>query len=333
MRRKILLINVDAPEFNIAIRKLYKYYTLDSGVDVTLIDKPSLTGYPNCKPYNIDASLYDKVYASMLYEINQDRFTVTGCDNVVIGGIGSINPGLRLPDHIESTQPHYFDGETIAHGFITRGCTNKCYFCKVPKYEGELKAYNSLSDIYDASIHKSIRFYDNNILAYYDHKKLFTDLIDIGVKCDFNQGLDFRLATDDNMYLLSKLKYKGEYIFAFDDIAYKHKLNEKLKTIKKYIKAPWKLKFYIYHNEKTMELKDTISRVEWCRENEALPYIMRDANCWESANRTFLIEYARYCNQPQLFKTMPFTQAIFKLTKTVSRINLCVTTYNNNKPI
>lgn len=133
-------------------------------------------------------------------------------------------------------------------------------------------------------------------------------MIDHDIRCEFNQGLDFRLVNDENLELLSKLNYMGEYIFAFDDPKYETILNKKIILIKKYIPVAWKLKFYIYFNAECMDVSFMISRVEWCRKHECLPYIMRDENCWNAPNKEFLIDYAAYCNQAGIFKKMTFEE-------------------------
>lgn len=50
-----------------------------------------------------------------------------------------------------------------------------------------------------------------------------------------------------------------------------------------------------------MTIHDLIYRVEWCRKNKVLPYIMRDQNCWGSKYDHFLKDYSAYCNQPGVF--------------------------------
>lgn len=291
---KILLVNVDA-RFNMAIRKMYNYFKDNN--DVTMIDL-GFDGYPSKKFKDIDGSQFDKVYVSNIFDVNKDKYTVTGCSDVLVGGIGSSNPSLKLPNEIETTEPYYFDYEDTSYGFITRGCIRNCYFCKVPKYEGGLKFYNDVESIIK---HKKVKFLDNNILAYDKHEEVFKYLIKHNTRCDFNQGLDFRLINDVNAELLSKLNYQGEYVFAFDDPKYQPLLEDKLKIIKKYISKDWKLKFYIYIN-KSMSIRQLIERVEWCREHKCLPYVMRDIDCWSDDKREFYIDYAAYCNQPGFLK-------------------------------
>lgn len=320
---KILLINADS-RWNMAIRKMYAYYTKGGHV-ADMIDL-GFSGYPHKRTKVIDGTDYDKVFVSNIFDINKDRVTVVGCDDVVYGGIGSNNPQLHLPPEIERTEPFYYPDEDTSYGFITRGCIRKCWFCKVPKYEGELKEYNSIESIVK---HKKVKFLDNNILAYPGHMEVFQWLLDRPeIRCEFNQGLDFRLVNDENLDALSRLNYMGEYIFAFDEPKYQPLLEKKLALIKQYIPKPWKIKFYIYYHP-SMEIKQLIERVEYCRERECLPYVMRDVACWECENKDFLTDYAAYCNQPGFFKVLTFEQFLNKRTKNVKRREVSLRTYIN----
>lgn len=301
---RVLLINADS-RWNLAIRRLYAYYT-QQGHDVEMRDL-GLSGYPHKRTVSVDASGFDQVYVSNLFEINAHRVEVVGCDSVTYGGVGSRDPDRKLPAEIEATAPYYFPDEKDTYGFITRGCIRNCHFCKVPKYEGKLRAYNAVESIVRGIPGEKVKFLDNNILAYPEHMAVLNWLAEKGIRCEFNQGLDFRLVNDENLEALARLNYEGEYIFAFDEPKYQPLLEKKLALIKKYIPKPWKLKFYIYYHP-NMDLRQLIQRVEWCRSHECLPYVMRDAACWDCEDRDFLIDYASYCNQPARFKKMTFEQ-------------------------
>lgn len=313
-KMKILLVNVDS-RWNMAIRKMFNYYKREH--DVEMIDL-CFSGYPHKKTKVIDGNEYDKIFVSNIFDINADRVEIINCADVTFGGIGSKNPKLQLPCEIEMTEPFYFPDEDTSYGFITRGCIRNCHFCKVPKYEGKLKEYNTIDNIVK---HKKVKFLDNNILAYSKHMEIFQWCLEHpDIKVDFNQGLDFRLVNDENLDALSRLNYMGEYIFAFDDPKYQSLLEKKLALMKKYISKPWKLKFYIYYHP-DMDVRELIERVEWCRKNECLPYVMRDIACWdaEQSVKNFLIDYAAYCNQPSMFKKLTFEQFLQKRHKTDRR--------------
>lgn len=312
---KILLLNVDS-RWNMAIRRMFTYYQQE-GHEVEMRDL-GLSGYPHKRQVTIDGTGFDQVYVSNIFDINKDRVTVTGCENVIFGGIGSRDPHLQLPPEIEATVPWYGPEEKTTYGFITRGCIRKCWFCKVPKYEGALKSYNTVESIVRGVPGEVVSFMDNNILAYPHHMDVFNWLIERGTRCEFNQGLDFRLVNDENLDALSRLNYEGEYIFAFDEPKYQPLLEKKLALMKKYIPTPWKLKFYIYYHP-DMELRELFERVEWCRARECLPYVMRDAACWNCENKNFLIDYAAYCNQAGMFKNLTFEQFLSKREMRPSR--------------
>lgn len=322
MGMKILLINVDS-RWNMAIRRMYNFFREEN--EVEMIDL-GFSGYPHKKTKVIDGTGYDRVYVSNIFDINKDRVTVKGCEWVQYGGIGSNNPSLKLPPEIENTDPFYFDDEDTSYGFITRGCIRNCWFCKVPKYEGSLKVCNDVERIVK---HKKVKFLDNNILAYEKHCEVFQWLIDHNIKCEFNQGLDFRLINEKNMELLSKLNYMGNYIFAFDDPKYQGLLDKKILIMKKWIPEPWKFKFYIYYHP-SMDLRQLLDRVEWCRERECLPYIMRDIACWdcESNLKEFLIDITAYCNQPAMFKKLTFEEFLYKRHTRKDRIDNSLEIYN-----
>ena len=270
---RVLLINVDS-RWNMAIRRMYTWHT-KQGHDVEMKDL-KLSGYPHRRKVTVDAAGFDEVYVSNIFEQNAHRVTVKNCNAVFFGGIGSRDPERKLPPEIEAAPPYYAPGEKISYGFITRGCIRQCWFCKVPKYEGKLQAYNTVESIVRGVPGEVVKFLDNNILAYPHHMEVFQWLIDRGTRCEFNQGLDFRLVNDENLEALARLNYEGDYIFAFDDPKYQKILDKKIVQIKRYIPKPWKLKFYIYYHP-DMDLPQLFDRVEWCRAHECKPYIMRDA--------------------------------------------------------
>ena len=322
MGMKILLINVDS-RWNMAIRRMYNFFREEN--EVEMIDL-GFSGYPHKKTKVIDGTGYDRVYISNIFDINKDRVTVEGCEWVQYGGIGSNNPSLKLPPEIENTDPFYFDDEDTSYGFITRGCIRNCWFCKVPKYEGELTFYHDIERIVK---HKKVKFLDNNILAYEKHCEIFQWLIDRDIKCEFNQGLDFRLINEKNMELLSKLNYMGDYTFAFDDPKYQTLLDKKLVIMKKYVPQPWRLKFYIYYHP-SMDIGQMLDRAEWCRKNLCKPYVMRDIACWEMDTKTkeFLIDFTAYCNQPAMFKKLTFEEFLYKRHTGKDRIDNGLEIYN-----
>lgn len=175
--------------------------------------------------------------------------------------------------------------------------------------------------------HKVTKFLDNNILALPNHKDILQELAEKQIKCQFNQGLDIRLLDSENSDLLSKINYLGEYIFAFDNWKYKTLVEQKMFFLS--WRKPYQLKFFVYiHPE--MPLAETVKRIVWLKENQCLPYIMRDISCWQSENSDFFVDLAAYCNQVNFFKKMEFSVFLEKRHKNKERIEKSKRLWNEN---
>ncbi len=312
---KILLVDVDSKIPNLALMKLSTHYK-EQGYEIEL----RVLGYdyyPKKKEQKeINAFNYAKVFVSIIFPINKDVVKIIGCKEVMFGGTGC-DLTIKLTEEVDNSEEDYsiYPETDTSYGFITRGCIRNCYFCFVPKKEGYLHKYRTVDQIVK---HKKVKFMDNNFLAYDKCEEIMKELIEKNIKCSFNQGLDLRLITERKAELLSKLNYQGEYFFAFDDIRTKEIIFRNFKILKKYITKDWKVKFFIYCNA-DMPLNDVVYRVEWCKKNKCLPYLMRDINCWDSKNRNFYIDLCAWCNQPSIFKKMTFPQFIVKRTNNVER--------------
>jgi len=179
----------------------------------------------------------------------------------------------------------------------------------VPKKEGMIHQVSTVDDIVR---HNKTKFLDNNILALRGHEKILQELVDKNIRCQFNQGLDIRLVNSKNAKLLAQMNYLGNYIFAFDNVTDEELIHKKLGLFKQYVGGDWRIKFFIYCHP-DMNLKhDVIHRVEWCRKNRVLPYLMRDLRCWDFETHWFYTDLAAYCNQPGVFKNMSFAEYAMK---------------------
>lgn len=90
--------------------------------------------------------------------------------------------------------------------FGTRGCIRKCAFCAVPKLEGKVSGpAQSVKGLIDPR-HKEVVLWDNNVLGVPNWRELVDELAEVGLKVDFNQGLDARLIDVDVAHKLRKLK-------------------------------------------------------------------------------------------------------------------------------
>lgn len=105
-----------------------------------------------------------------------------------------------LPDY--SLVPEW-DGSIL---FSARGCNNNCDFCAVPSLEGDINSERlSIKDLIYPD-HSRIIFWDNNFLQNPHWRKILQELEKLGLKVDFNQGLDAKLITQEAANLLSKVR-------------------------------------------------------------------------------------------------------------------------------
>ena len=161
---------------------------------------------------------YDRIYMSKVFNFSPDDLTAYDAGEIIRGGTG-YDITSRLPDEIDRTQPDYSIYPNIpkdtAYGFLTRGCSNKCRWCVVPRKEGAIVPYMDVEEIAIEGRHKLVLM-DNNILAAGDYAKAqLKKIIDRGYRVDFNQALDARLVTDEFARLLAKVKWLDKNCIRF----------------------------------------------------------------------------------------------------------------------
>lgn len=154
---------------------------------------------------------YDILYASKVFNFSPDvDFSQYSYDKLEKGGTG-YDIHSSLPDEIDRLQPYYgfFPDvpKNTAYGFLTRGCSNKCPWCVVPKKEGVIRPYMDIEEIAIEG-RNHVVLMDNNILAAGDYAmQQLQKIIDLGLRIDFNQAMDARLVTPEYAELLAKIKW------------------------------------------------------------------------------------------------------------------------------
>jgi len=293
------------------------------GIDVEL-RRLNLPYYPNRKKkaVEVDTEGYCAVFCSCVFEGTKDFVRGEG---ITFGGTG-VSLSLTLDAETEKCAPDYsiYPDCDYSIGFISRGCIRKCYFCKVPEKEGELRQVANPSDIIK---HKSVKFLDNNFLALPNHKAILNDLVIKNVKFEFSQGLDIRLLDEENSELLRRSNYSAEVSFAFDDLSEISIIEAKLKLLA--WRKPWQVRFFTYIHPK-MKPANFVRRIEWQRENGVLPYVMRDIACWGESISDMATDLGAWCNQPGLFKNMDFAQFCHKRHKNRIRAEESIKLWNQN---
>ena len=145
---------------------------------------------------------YTKVYASKVFTWTDTDFDLP--EDVICGGSG-YNMHKFLSSEIEHTCPDYslYDLNT-SYGFLTRGCNCKCSWCIVPEKEGKIQAH---AEIEEFARHRDVVLMDNNVLASKHGIEQIEKIAQLGLKVDFNQGLDAKLIDNTVAKLLSKVKW------------------------------------------------------------------------------------------------------------------------------
>ena len=305
---KILLVDVDGKIPNLALMKLSTFHK--PWDDIELL-KLNISYYPSRKHKKVvDVSGYDKVYVSTIFRGSLDCVEFVGESGIIYGGVGySLNSELSLDiDELDCDYSIYPENNS-SYGFLTRGCIRNCSFCVVPEKEGWIR---KVADVCDIVRHDKVYFLDNNILALEGHEDILQELVDKKIKYQFKQGLDIRLLNDTNSRLLTQSRYIGDYTFAFDDLRFERQITRKLKLFRKYFTGAWRIRFFIYCNANHDITSDVMHRLNWCRDHDVLPYLMRDINCWGSSKQNVYTDLAAYCNQPSLWKKMTPNEFITK---------------------
>lgn len=301
-----------------------------------------ISGYYKRHGHNVGLKLdydglehYDRVFISKVFTETKVPDIVLKMDNVEYGGTGFYyDKAEPLPCEIEHHMPDYhlyndWVNEQITNGgkraefeyyldysigFTTRGCFRRCEFC-VNKNYTHVSKHSSLDEFYDPT-RKYICLLDDNILGYPKWKEIFNDLISTGKYFQYKQGMDERILTEEKCEVLSRCKYKGDFIFAFDNIQDRQIIEEKMKLLKQYVRK--QCMFYVFCGfdrdniwDDTFwerDMIDTFERVLILMKHKCLPYIMRFNRYEKSPYRGMYINLARWCNQPSFFKKKSFRE-------------------------
>jgi radical SAM superfamily enzyme YgiQ (UPF0313 family) len=156
---------------------------------------------------------YDMVYMSKVFTFTEDyQYLISNANKVIKGGSG-YNHNMDLFCENEQLDLELYKGASFytpntSYGFLTRGCPNKCAWCIVPKKEGTYYIANDIEYISQGC--KNVVLMDNNILGNKEFaKEQLNKIIKLGIRVDFNQGLDARLLCKDEEFiaLMSKIKW------------------------------------------------------------------------------------------------------------------------------
>lgn len=218
--------------------------------------------------------------------------------------IGNEKYSKTLSEEIEHICPDYslypaLTNQT-AYGFLTRGCPRNCGFCLVSQKEG-IKAVKvaNLDEFWKDQ--KFIELLDPNLLACRQHKELLTQLVSSGAYVNFNQGLDIRMTTPENIDLINQIKVK-EIHFAWDNPNddLKQRFIDYTKIAKHKPHGRYGTVYCITNFGSTME--ENLYRIYTLRDIGFDPYVM----IYDKPNAPQEIRHLqRWCNNRMIFKSCP----------------------------
>jgi len=280
---KIALIDIDSKIPNIALMKLSAYHK----------NKGDAVEFWKGVFFNDE---YDKIYASKVFDFSS---LPKGLDTkTIIGGTG-YDLNIKLPNEIEYLCPDYslYPNCDYSLGFITRGCSRNCSFCKVPKKEGKIK-FNQSWENFKNPNGKYWVFLDNNILAYENHLDILKELNERRMIIDFNQATDIRLVTEENAKILAEIKWHSYYRFSFDWVFLDKQIIEKVKLLNNFGLSTSKMFCFILIGYNTT-MEEDLYRVELCRRLKINPFVM-PFNKFDKYQKDF----SRWVNHKAIFKTV-----------------------------
>lgn len=227
----------------------------------------------------------------------------------------------------------YKDYLKYSIGFLTRGCIRHCPFC-INKLEKTIVPHSRLEWFLDTEkdekkkrVRPYIYLWDDNFLAadYSVWKPLLQELIDTKQSFQFRQGLDERMLAqspfgEEMAEMLSKARYHGDFIFAFDNWRDRETIEKALKIWKKH--NPKKgTKFYLFcgfklteksHDKFYKDIWELFQRIRVLMSYGCVGYVMRHEDYHKYEISNLYIQIARWCNQQQFYKKMSFWEFAYR---------------------
>lgn len=247
----------------------------------------------------LEANQYPLIFSSKV-------FTFTDPDpylppETVCGGTGYADGktwGDDLDDEVEHTCPDYdLYGLDYSVGFLTRGCPLKCKGCFVPGKEGPIRAH---ADIDEFARHKDVVLMDNNVLACDHGIQQIEKIARLGLRVDFNQGIDARLIDDGIARLLSKVKWRSAVRLACDHKGQMKAIQKAVTLLRWHNVTPRRYFVYVLMRD----VEDALERIRFLKGMDldpfAQPYISAENPKPPTREQAAL---ARWCNHKAEFKS------------------------------
>lgn len=120
-----------------------------------------------------------------------------------------------LPDY--TLVPEWNRKRKASIVFATRGCIRSCTFCGVSRIEGKLNSERKSIRNLIWEGHTRVIFFDNNFLASCNWESVVSEVQELGLSVDFNQGLDARYIINEKIAKkISALKFDRYLRLSYD---------------------------------------------------------------------------------------------------------------------
>lgn len=277
---KIALHNADKSGFpNLALLKLAAYHRAQG----------------HSVEWHLPLMSYDIVYSSKVFSWTPEDAYLPR--NAQKGGTGYASNNI-LPDAIEHICPDYVFGHVdFSLGFLTRGCIRSCPWCIVPQKEGEIRAH---ADIEEFSRHKNVILMDNNVLAHPHGIEQIEKIARLGLRVDFNQGLDARLIDADIARRLAALRWMHPLRLACDHKNQMPDIEKAVRLLRKAGATPRRYSCYVL----VKDVEDALERVEFLRVLGVSPFAQPYRQPGSTKNPSpELRHFARWVNHKAIFNS------------------------------
>lgn len=249
---------------------------------------------------------YDEVYKSKVFTFTKEDKTCINAGRIIKAGTGYRDYTTVLPEEIEHTCPDYslYPQYKEAYGFLTRGCPNKCPWCIVPSKEGGIRRHADIMEFLDGR--KRAILMDNNVLASDWGLSQIEKIADLGIRVDFNQGLDARIVAEnpDIARLLARVKWIRYIRFACDTKAQMSSVEKAVKHLKCNGVKPEQIFCYALVKQDT---EDALERLRFLKHLNVSPFAQpyRDFEGKIQITREQR-RMARWCNHKAIFKSIDY---------------------------
>ena len=275
----------------------------------------------------------DLVLASVVFKKNRHltdglQFLYPNAE-IKIGGPGR-DLSNTLSKEVEAIRPDYslYDGKVcqlcghieqgcsrhtpllgnifFSMGFTTRGCIRNCYFCVVPKKEGNLRRSQHPEEFHNNGF-KTIMLMDNNWLA---DKDWFLEtsqwILDRKLKV-WEHGMDIRLLDKEIVARLASLHWAKPLHFAFDSDDSKDAVETGIQLLNQGgVDVRGRVRIMVYMNDSSQaEFDSVLNRCRLLKKWGATPLVMFniDEKPTKSVNHL-----RRWTGRPWLFWKFDFSE-------------------------